>query len=235
MLTTADFAIFFNGSFEIPLFGLFISVLGSFLLIEISRNIQMTSKIIKLYRESFNMLSSIVFPLFFFLFFFRHELFSVIFKDKYNASLPIFVISIFIIPLRINNYSVILLCFSKGKKILLGSLLDITVAILLMLVLYPIMGTRGIALAIVIGTFCQVTFYLLHSARTLNISVFQIIPLKKLFFKFVALLALYFILFFAVSEIQLKIKLAVAVIFTTLIMMAGLIKYIKPLLKKENV
>jgi O-antigen/teichoic acid export membrane protein len=235
MLTTADFAIFFNGSFEIPLFGLFISVLGSFLLIEISRNTQGTSKIIKLYRESFNMLSSIVFPLFFFLFFFRHELFSIIFKDKYNASLPIFVISIFIIPLRINNYSVILLCFSKGKKILLGSLLDIAVAILLMLALYPIMGTRGIALAIVIGTFCQVAFYLWHSARTLSTSVFQIIPLKKLFFKFVALLALYFILFFAVSEIQLKIKLAVAVIFTTLIIVAGIIKYIKPLLKKENI
>lgn len=160
ILTAADFAIFFNGSFEVPLFGLLISVLGSFLLIEISHNTQMTSKIINLYRESFNMLSSIVFPLFLFLFFFRHELFSIIFNDKYNASLPIFVISIFIIPLRINNYSVILLCFSKGKKILAGSLLDISIAIVLMLILYPIMGMRGIALAIVIGTYCQVIFYL---------------------------------------------------------------------------
>jgi hypothetical protein len=87
----------------------------------------------------------------------------------------------------------------------------------------------------VIGTFCQVTFYVLHSARTLSTSVFQLIPLKKLFFKFVALLALYFILFFAVFEIEVKMKLVVAVIFTTLVIMAGIIKYIKPLLKIENV
>jgi O-antigen/teichoic acid export membrane protein len=233
MLTAADFAIFFNGSFEIPLFGLFISVLGSFLLLEISRNTGETFKIIKLYRESFNMLSSIVFPLFLFLFFFRHELFSFIFKDKYNESLPIFVISIFILPLRINNYSVILLCFAKGKKILLGSLLDISVAVLLMLILYPIMGTRGIALAIVIATFCQVIFYLWHSAKTLNISVFRIIPLKQLFLKFVALLVPFFILFFVLSGVGLQIKLLIAVAFTTLVIIAGLIKYIKPVLGKK--
>lgn len=235
MLTAADFAIFFNGSFEIPLFGLLISVLGSFLLIEVSRNTQMTSKIIKLYHESFNMLSTIVFPLFFFLFFFRHELFSIIFKDKYNASLPIFVISIFILPLRINNYSVILLCFSKGKKILLGSLLDISIAIILMMVLYPLLGTQGIALSVVIATCCQITFYLWHSAKTLNTSVFKILPFKKLLLKFLVLLALYLILFLILSETGLKLKLIIAIIFTALIIMAGLLKYLKPILIKENV
>jgi O-antigen/teichoic acid export membrane protein len=235
ILTAADFAIFFNGSFEIPLFGLLISVLGSFLLIEISHNTQMTSKIIKLYHESFNMLSTIVFPLFFFLFFFRHELFSVIFKGKYNASLPIFVISIFILPLRINNYSVILLCFSKGKKILLGSILDISIAIILMLTLYPLMGTQGIALAVVVATYCQIIFYLWHSAKTLNTSVFKILPFKKLLVKFLVLLALYLILFLVLSETGLRLKLIIAIISTAIIIIAGLIKYLNPILIKENV
>ena len=106
----------------------------------------MTHKIQALFRESFNMLSTIVFPLFFFLFFFREEIFSVIFKDKYNASIPIFAISIFILPLRINNYSVILQCFSQGKKIMMGSLIDIIIALILMVSLYPFMGSKGIAL-----------------------------------------------------------------------------------------
>ena len=81
-----------------------------------------------------------------FLFIFREEIFSYVFKNKYNDSVPIFAISLFILPLRINNYSVILQCFSQGKKVMLGSLIDIIIAIILMIILYPIMGSRGIVL-----------------------------------------------------------------------------------------
>ncbi|MEO6894401.1 MAG: hypothetical protein ABI136_05145, partial [Ginsengibacter sp.] len=72
-----------------------------------------------------------------------------------------------------------------------------------------------------------------HSAKTLNRSVFDIIPLKKIFLKFVALLALYSILFLAISKVETKIKLMIAVISTILIIMSGLIKYLKPIFKKE--
>ncbi|HUZ58918.1 MAG TPA: polysaccharide biosynthesis C-terminal domain-containing protein [Hanamia sp.] len=235
LLSATNFAIFFNGSFEIPLFGLLISVAGSFLLIEISGNLRQNDKIKKLFRESFNTLSTIVFPLFFFLFFFRNDLFSITFKDKYNASLPIFVISIFILPLRINNYSVILQCFSQGKKILWGSLLDILIAIILMLILYPIMGTRGVALAIVIATYCQAIYYLWHSAKVLNTPVTQILPLKKLIVKFFLILALYIGLLFIVSGIEQKLKLIIAILFTGIIVLTGTLKYFKFLFKKYQV
>ena len=235
LLTAADFAIFFNGSFEIPLFGLLISVAGSFLLIEISGNLVDTDKIKRLFRESFNTLSTIVFPLFFFLFFFRNDLFSIVFKEKYNASLPIFVISIFILPMRISNYSVILQCFSQGKKILWGSILDICIAVILMLVLYPLMGTRGVALAIVISTYVQATYYLWHSAKILNTSVFQLLPLQKLAIKFLIILTLYAVLFFIISGIGLKLKVAIASLFTAIIIFAGILKYFKLFFNKNYV
>jgi O-antigen/teichoic acid export membrane protein len=232
LLTATDFAIFFNGSFEIPLFGLLVSVTGSFLLIEISGNILQTDKIIKLFKESFKILSSITFPLFFFLFFFREELFSLVFKDKYNASLPIFTISIFILPLRINNYSVILQCFSQGKKILWGSLLDIAFALILMMTLYPAMGTKGIALAVVIATYCQVLFYLWHSAKTLHTSIFQIVPLQKLALKFFIMLLLYVGLSFILSGMALKLKLMAGFIFTVIVVISGMMQYRKFFFKK---
>ncbi|HEY5462455.1 MAG TPA: oligosaccharide flippase family protein [Hanamia sp.] len=235
LLTAADFAIFFNGSFEIPLFGLLISVAGSFLLIEISGNLVDTDKIKRLFRESFNSLSTIVFPLFFFLFFFRNDLFSIAFKEKYNASLPIFVISIFILPMRISNYSVILQCFSQGKKILWGSILDICIAVILMLILYPIMGTRGVALAIVVSTYVQATYYLCHSAKILNTSVFQLLPLQKLAIKFLITLALYAVLFFIISGIGLKLKVIIATLFTAIIILAGILKYFKLFFKTNHV
>jgi O-antigen/teichoic acid export membrane protein len=233
LLTTTDFAIFFNGSFEIPLFGLLISVTGSFLLIEISRNLHLSNKIIKLFRENFNALSAIVFPLFFFLFFFQKELFSFVFNDKYNASLPIFAISIFILPIRINNYSTILQCFSEGKKILWGSVLDIFIAIILMLILYPIMHTKGIALAIVIATYCQVLYYLWHSAKILHTSILEIVPFKKLILKFFGFLFLFTCLFFLLSEATLKTKLFISIPFTGIIILAGILPYLKFFSKKK--
>ncbi len=234
LLTASDFAVFFNGSFEIPLFGLLISVAGSFMLIEFSGNLQLQSKILSLFKESFNMLSSIVFPLFLFLFFFREEIFSYVFKNKYNDSVPIFAISIFILPLRINNYSVILQCFSHGKKVMLGSLIDIIIAFILMVMLYPIMGSRGIVLSIVISTYCQVLYYLWHSAKILKVKMHELLPLQKLVVKFLILLVLYFIIFLLLTHSSIIIKLLIGGAFTTLLILTGMWSYFKTFFKKNN-
>lgn len=232
LLSPADFAIFFNGSFEIPLFGLLISVTGSLLLIEISADTKLTSSITSLFRENFNVLSSIVFPLFFFLLFFREEIFSLAFKNKYNAAIPIFVISIFVLPIRINNYSVILQCFSQGKKILWGSIMDISLAVILMITLYPVMGSRGIALAIVIATWCQVIYYLWQSTSVLKVSITQLVPLKKLAIKFLLLLTIYLLLSLSLRNLPMATSLSVAAVATALAVAAGMRSYLKSIFKK---
>ncbi|MEP7253220.1 MAG: polysaccharide biosynthesis C-terminal domain-containing protein [Ginsengibacter sp.] len=234
LLTSADFAIFFNGSFEIPLFGLLISVTGSLLLIEISSDLQSKHKITGLYRENFRMLSAIVFPLFFLLFFFREEIFSIAFKGKYNASIPIFVISIFVLPIRINNYSVILQCFAQGKKILVGSIMDLALAILLMIVLYPSMGSRGIALAIVVATWCQVLYYLWHSKKLLQVPLSELIPFKKLLMRFLVLLATYLLLSLLLQNLSALISLSLAAIFTMVVVITGMWHYIKSFFIKDH-
>jgi O-antigen/teichoic acid export membrane protein len=233
LLSAANFAIFFNGSIEIPLFALLVSVTGNFLSIEISASIQQPEKVIKVYRESFHILSNIVFPLFLFLFFFRVDLFALAFGHKYDASLPIFVISIFILPLRINNYGVILQCFSQGKRVLFGSLLDLSIAIILMIILYPLMGTNGVALSIVISTYCQSFYYLWHASNVLNATVLELLPLKKLGIRFLKILALYLALSFALSDLSVLPKLIVATSITASIVILGMIKYFKTYFKKS--
>jgi O-antigen/teichoic acid export membrane protein len=231
LLSAADFAIFFNGSFEIPLFGLVISVAGIFLTTEISDDIFSTEKIEKLFAETFSTLSVIVFPLFFFLFFFRSELFSLAFQDKYQASLPIFVISIFVLPIRINHYTVILQCFSKGNIILWGALIDILIALVCMLILYPIIGTRGIALSIVISTTVQSIFYVWQSARVLHIKTVQLVPLKNLAIKWVLYGAIFYISSLLLQPANLFIKLGIGAAITTIIIFIGSWKYIRPFFK----
>ena len=234
LLTSAEFAIFFNGSFEIPLFGLLISVTGSLLLIEISADLQSKNKITGLYRENFKTLSKIVFPLFFLLFFFREEIFSIAFKGKYNASIPIFLISIFVLPIRINNYSVILQCFAQGKKILFGSVMDLVLAIILMFVLYPSMGSRGIALSIVIATWCQVLYYLWHSKELLQVHLSELIPFKKLLMRFLLLLVAYLLLSLLLRNLSALISLSLAAIFTLAVVLAGMWPYIKSFFVKDH-
>ena len=193
----------------------------------------MKDKIQALFRESFNMLSTIVFPLFFFFFFFRQEIFSLVFKDKYNASVPIFAISIFILPLRINNYSVILQCFSQGKKIMMGSLIDIVIALILMIALYPFMGSRGIVLSIVISTYCQVFYYLWHSAAILKIPVSRLLPVRNLAVKFGSMFIFYLVIFLLLRNSTVHVKLSAAAICTTLVTSIGMWGYFKTLLKNN--
>ena len=212
LLSPANFALFFNGSFEIPLFGVMVSVVGSIMLIEISKNIAHKSKIVSLFNSSFLLLSGIVFPLFFFLLFYNAELFSVVFKDRYNASIPIFIISIFILPMRINSYSVILQCFSRGEKIMLGSIIDICIAIILMLILYPLMGTKGIALSIVISTYCQAFYYLFQSAKVLNKKIFELVPVKFILLNFTILLMIFAVIYFSFRNTGVYVSLGIGLL-----------------------
>jgi peptidoglycan biosynthesis protein MviN/MurJ (putative lipid II flippase) len=98
-----------------------------------------------------------------------------------------------------------------------------------MITLYPYWGTRGVALAIVVATWCQVIFYLWHSAKTLNISITQLMPLKKLLVKFLVLLAVYLLLSLSLQYPSKIIKLVIAATFTTVAVMAGMWSYFKSL------
>lgn len=232
LVSAADFAIFFNGSFEIPLIGLLISVAGIFLTTEISANLNDLEKAKRIFRNTFDTLSSIVFPLFFFLFFFRSEIFSLVFQNKYQDSLPIFVISIFILPLRINNYTVILQCFSKGNIILRGAIWDVLIAALFMVILYPIMGSKGLALAIVISTALQSAYYIWHSAQIINMKTLELIPLKILLIKITSIAAIFIAFYFLINALTPIMKISAGMILTLIITLWQTRKYISPIFRK---
>lgn len=231
LLSSADFALYFNGSFEIPLFGLLVSTIGMIALLEISQSLQNTGKILSVFRQCFVLLSNIVFPLFFFLLFFNKELFSTIFINKYDLSLPIFIISICILPVRINNYTVILQCYEKGNKIITGSILDISLAFILMLIMYPFLGTRGIALAVVIATYVQAFYYLYESSKVLKTPVVELIPIKDLGIRFLLAAAIYFLLSLIIQNVTPVTKIIIAGGVTVIIMLIALAFVIK----RENV
>lgn len=222
LLTPANFAVFFNGSFEIPLFALMVSVVGNVSSVEISSNLNNRPVIIMIYQTVFNLLSLIVFPLFMFCLFARHELYSLLFDDKYNSSVPIFLITILILPLRINNYTSILQAFNKGSKILLGSLIDIAATLILVTILYPVFGVKGVAMAVVIATYSQAIFYMYTTANLLDILVMKLLPWRLLFIRFLICLITYYTTYYFIKDLDKITQLVIGSILTSALILCGL-------------
>jgi len=202
LLVPADFAIFFNGSVEIPLFSIFINATGAYMMMQMAKSINDHGFIRDIFKENFLILSSAVFPLFFFLMFFREPVFLTFFGEKYLASLPVFAITILILPLRINHFGGILQVYGKGKIVTIGAFIDLILAIFFVFLLYPISGMQGAAAALVISTILQIVFYLFHISHTLKMSVQSLIPLKKLLFRFLLAGVIFGLLNFLVSGLK---------------------------------
>lgn len=222
LLTPASFAVFFNGSFEIPLFALMVSVAGNISNVEIALNLGNPSAIIKIYKTVFSFLSAIVFPLFLFCLFARHELYALLFDNKYNASVTVFLITSFILPLRINNYTSILQSYNKGSTILSGSLLDIAVMSVMILLLYPVWGINGVAVSVVAATYMQAGFYLLTTSKLLETSVLDLIPWRSVIVRFLLLSIIYFVLYYFIKELDQITQLIIGGTFTALLILCGL-------------
>lgn len=227
LLSPAAFAVFFNGAIEIPIFGILVSAIGTVMLNNIGGNLADKKNAMDTFRESFKILSLLAFPLFFFFLLMHAELFSVIFNNRYNASIPVFVVSIFIIPVRISHYGVLLQCYGQSHKITLGALLDIGLSILLMVVLFPLLGTPGVALAIVISTYLQALFYLWQSGKILNATIKELVPLQFLVVFFASLSLLYSFLYFIKQYMGVITSLLLVFCITSFIIIAGLVAYWK--------
>lgn len=194
LLTPADFAIYFNGSIEIPAVGIIVGMTGNYMMMQMSRGVPKKDLILPVFKENYLLLSSIVFPAFFFLLFFRQDLFLIFFSEKYLPALPVFVITILILPLRINHFGGILQVHSKGNILNRGALLELCAAVILVFVLFSLWGIRGAAMAPVISSLIQITYYLRQSAKVLGTSFWDLIPGIRLLVRFTAAGVSFFLL-----------------------------------------
>jgi O-antigen/teichoic acid export membrane protein len=178
---TASFASYFNGTYEIPIFLLLLGAVGSVSIVEISKlKLDNAIAIVAIFKKPILVLATIALPSFAFLFFNASNLFSYLFSNKYNASVPIFIITLLIIPARVVYSTSVLQVFDKSKIIVQGVLLDLVLAIIFMASLYPIIGLKGLALAFVLSTYIQVYYYLWHTSKLLRQSVSSLVPFFSL-------------------------------------------------------
>lgn len=199
VLTAGLSAIYFNGAQTIPFLPLLIGAAGSAVLMQLaagSKKNEVADTIV-LMNHTGRVLSSIVFPVFFFLIFFRQELFHILFLDKYNEAIPVFLVSLLVLPLRAYSFTTVLQRWHKGNIINAGAIADIILACALIYPLYRWMGLPGVALSFVISTYLQASFYLIYSARLLKTSPLNLVPYINWLVKLIVYSSLFIIIRYA--------------------------------------
>lgn len=228
LFTASVSAVYFNATYDIPFLPLLLGAVSGSALMQLASHVKKddNSGAIYIANQTARILSSVVFPLFLFLFIFREELFTVVLTNKYIESVPIFAITVFIVPLRAYNFTTILQNRHKGKIINTGAVMDMLLALALMYPLYQWLGLLGIALSFVISSYIQGAYYLYHTASVLNTNIHAILPIKNWSLKLI-LFSLVFACahYFATPLFSKTIVLALGVLL--LVISAGVTLYIE--------
>jgi len=188
LLLTAELsAVYYNGAQNVPFLPLLLSAAGSAVLLQLADGSRHTEagNTVTLVNQSGRILSSIVFPVFCFLMFFRNELFVTVLSDKYIPSIPIFAISILALPVKAYSFTTVLQRQHKGNIINAGAVGELLLACLLMYPLYQLMGLPGVALSFVISTYLQAAFYLIYAGRLLGVNPLTLVPLVNWLIKLI--------------------------------------------------
>jgi len=194
------FAIYFNGTIDVPFLSLLLGAAGSALLLQFSHTDANDEERIHLLRQSAGLLARVVFPLFFFLLFFRYELFAILFSHKYDAAVPLFLCSLLVVPLRAYNFTSLLQSKGQGRTINVGAVLDLLLALLLMYPLYLGFGLVGVVAAFVVSTYCQAFYYLWHTSKLLQVTWLALLPLKGWLVQAGTFGAFFFVLHYVLAQ-----------------------------------
>lgn len=182
------FALYYNGSIDIPFLPLLLGAVAGAGLMRLANTHAATDEqqtALSLVNRTGRLLSCIVFPLFFFFVCFRYELFEVVLSEKYIAAVPIFLVSVMVMPLRAYSFTTVLQNRHKGSVINIGAIADLLLACVMMYPLYLWLGLPGVALSFVVSSYLQAAYYLYHTGAVLDVSIARLIPLKNWLFKLI--------------------------------------------------
>ncbi len=123
---------------------------------------------------------------------------SAVLMQKYIPAIPVFAVSILVLPARAYSFTTVLQRMHRGDIINIGAIADLILACALMYPLYTWFRLPGVALAFVITTYLQAAFYVIYTARLLQAPVLSLLPLGNWLWK----MLLFFIIFSGLHQMS---------------------------------
>lgn len=178
----SSYAIYANGAMEIPVSGLLVGSISSVIWPSLSRMHQKkkTDNLLSVWLNTTDKTAFVVMPLFFFFFLYAPDFMVTLFSQKYLASTSPFRVYMFILPLRIAQYAVLLLSMGAAKAVLFGAAGDFVIKAGLSVALIRPFGYLGPAAAAVCSTWLQVFYYLYIAKKILGVGFRKILPWGRL-------------------------------------------------------
>lgn len=184
VFTPAQFAIYANGTYEIPLVSVLALSVTAVLVPAIVRARQAGDdrEVKRLWHGAARRLAWLFFPTFMFLMVTAEPLMMLAFSERYVASAGPFRILLFLLPLRIFMPSAFLRALGRGRPILTTAFWAAGVGLVLALVLVRVkpLGLLGPAIAVTVATFWGAAYSIRVGARTMGWSLREYMPWRPL-------------------------------------------------------
>lgn len=193
--------IYQNGTYPIPIIPILFTAVSSVTLMRFSTDTGNEASQAKILSDSGKALSTAVFPVFFFFLFFANEFIAFYFSDKYLASVPIFRMSLLMLPFKAFNFTLLFQRKEMGSLINKGVIIDVLTLLLLVFPLYKILGLKGIPLSYALATLVQASFYIYHHKKVLAQDIRIILPLQDWARKILIFGSISFVLHYVFSEL----------------------------------
>ncbi|MBX9449484.1 MAG: polysaccharide biosynthesis C-terminal domain-containing protein [Taibaiella sp.] len=114
------------------------------------------------------------------------KLITVVFTDKYAESIPIFICTLLILPAQFCISLAYVLQFKdKANLINRGAFIDLGLTLILLYPFFRLWGNMGIILSVVVSTYVQSLYYLVHASRALRSRILSLIPWSSYIWKMI--------------------------------------------------
>ena len=180
--STGQFVYYYMGAWELPVVGLVVDSMLSVIMPDFAAAYRRreVARILELMRLAARRISLLVFPAAAFSFVAAPEFMVLLYGEAYRVSGDYFRVFSLILPCRISTGGLVLLAAGRPNIVLLGTALDILLAVSLGLALLPWYGLLGPAIALVFSTYCQVAFNLWQAGRVVDRRLWNLLPWGRL-------------------------------------------------------
>jgi O-antigen/teichoic acid export membrane protein len=178
-----DYAIYANGAREVPFIGIITGSISVVMMADMSAYIK-EKKLgfaLDLFRKSSVISACFLLPVMIFLMIFTESFITLLFSEKYIASVIPFRIYLLVIPARIAYYGPAFIAFGKTRSVLYRTIFELILTSFFVYLFILLFGINGAAFGIVATIFfwtLPYNFYYL--SKEFNCQVFNIIPFKKI-------------------------------------------------------
>jgi len=176
------FAVFAVGAVEIPLINILNESVNTVLRVKFAELYKKRDfkEIVRIWHGSIKKQALLYMPLFCFLFMFSEQFVTFLYTDRYVESTLFFRIYLFLLPIRVATYTIILTSTGKTRSVLYISLLHVVSNIILSIISVKLIGIIGPAIVSVVVAVLASIYALSITKVNFKLSFRDLFPFKML-------------------------------------------------------